>query len=364
MQAFHLHKGVPMEGPKGKAKGGKARADKLPAERRSEIARKGAEAKLALAKLPKATHGSADHPLEIAGIRIPAYVLDNETRVLSTRGLTAGIGMSVGGDPSGSGEPRIVAFLRQLEQKGLDTKGLTARLKDAIEFQPPGGGRSAYGYEATILADVCDAILAARQQRLLPQDHAVAKKCEILVRGFARVGIIALVDEITGFQRDRDKANLAKILEAYVAKEIQPWVKTFPSEYYEELFRLYQLPYPPAGNRSWRPQFFGHVTNDVVYARLAPNLIPELKKLASKAERKAKMHQALTQEIGHPRLREHLASIVAIQKLSRTPDEFLANVNKVHVRYGQTIPLFDEKAAPMPSLPNVSEPPSSQSEPS
>jgi hypothetical protein len=335
-----------MDKPQGRAKGGIARAEKLPAERRREIGREGAEARKALAKLPKATHGSADHPLKILDIEIPAYVLDNETRVLSQRGLQAGIGMSVGGDPKGGGEARIVGFIRALEKKGLDTNNLTARLTSPIEFQPPGGGRSAYGYDATILADICDAILAARQKGYLPANHRVAEKCEILVRGFARVGIVALVDEVTGFQRDRDKANLAKILEAFVAKEIQPYVKTFPSEFYEELFRLYNLPYPPAGNRSWRPQFFGKITNEVVYARLAPSLIPELKKLASKTERKAKLHQALTQEIGHPRLREHLASIVAIEKLSRTPDEFFANVNKVHIRYGQTLPLFDDVEQP------------------
>lgn len=340
----------------GRAKGGKARAERLPAERRSEIGRQGAQARKELATLPKATHGSADHPLKIGDIEIPCYVLDNETRVLSQRGLQAGIGMSVGGAPSGGGEARIVVFLRSLEQKGLNTNDLTARLKDPIRFQPPGGGRSAYGYDATILADICDAVLAARKEGLLlPSQAGIADKCEILVRGFARVGIVALIDEITGFQRDRDKANLAKILEAFVAKEIQPYVKTFPSEYYEELFRLYQLPYPPAGNRSWRPQFFGVITNEVVYARLAPNLIPELKKIASKAERKAKLHQSLTQDIGHPRLREHLASIVAIQKLSRTPKEFWANVNKVHVRYGQSLPLFEDLEQPAISSPNEPE---------
>ncbi len=344
-----------MNEPTGRAKGGIARAEKLPEARRREIGRQGAEAKKQLAALPKATHGSADHPLRIGDIEIPAYVLDNEVRVLSQRGLQAGIGMSVGGDPRGSGEPRIVAFLRALHQKGLDTNELTARLKNPIRFQQPGGGRPAYGYDATILADICDVVLAARTKGLLlPSQSTIAVKCEILVRGFARVGIVALIDEVTGYQRDRDKANLAKILEAFVAKEIQPYVKTFPPEFYEELFRLYELPYPPAGNKSWRPQFFGNITNEVVYARLAPGLIPELKKIASKAERKARLHQSLTQEIGHPRLREHLASIVAIQKLSRNPKEFFENVDRVHVRYGQTLPLFPSDGNQLPSSLRIS----------
>jgi hypothetical protein len=51
----------------------------------------------------------------------------------------------------------------------------------------------AYGYEATILADICDAVLKARENGDLnyQQEH-IAQRCEILVRAFARVGIIAL----------------------------------------------------------------------------------------------------------------------------------------------------------------------------
>lgn len=159
------------------------------------------------------------------------------------------------------------------------------------------------------------------------------------MRGLAEVGIIALVDEATGYQRDRARDALAKILEDFVAKELQPWVKTFPADYYAHLFRLYGLPYPPEGNKSWRPAFIGNITNDVVYARLAPELLPELKRAASKSERKAKLHQWLTNEIGHPKLREHLASIVTLLKISKTPADFKEKVDLVHPPFGKTMLL-------------------------
>lgn len=343
-----------MNEPVGRARGGRARADKLPPERRQEISRKGVQARKELAALPKTTHGSPDHPLTIYNTELPCYVLEGGIRVLSQRGVQGGIGMSTSGGVGGA--HRLAQFIESLAEKGINCADLAVRIRNPILFRPAGGGKPAYGYEATMLADICDAVLEARTKNLLrPQQEHFAKQCEILVRGFARVGIIALVDEATGYQRERDKENLAKILEAFVAKEIQPYLKTFPSAYYEELFRLYKLPYPPAGNKSWRPQFFGHVTNEVVYARLAPSLIPALKKIASKAERKAKLYQALTEDIGHPRLKEHLASIVAIQKLSNTPKEFLNNVNRVHQRFNQTLPLFDETEAPIPRVPVESE---------
>lgn len=49
-----------------------------------------------------------------------------------------------------------------------------------------------------------------------------------------------------------------------------------------------------------------------------------------------RLHQCLTQDIGHPKLREHLSSIVTIMKLSQTPEQFKASVNMIHPRYGDT----------------------------
>jgi hypothetical protein len=320
--------------PEGRAKGAAARAKSLTPERRKEIARRAAAARREIASLPKATHGSAEHPLRIGDVEIPCYVLDDGTRVLSQRGVVAGLGMKRG-TAGGEGGDRLTRFLGGKGISAFVNKDLAAVIASPIKFRSPGG--IAFGYPATILADICDAVLAARASGALQkQQEHIANQAEVLVRGFARVGIIALVDEATGYQKDRQKDALAKILEAFVAKELQPYLKTFPSDYYEQLFRLYKLPYPPAGNRSWRPSFFGSITNEVVYSRLAPDLLPELKKAASKAERKAKLHQWLTTDIGHPKLREHLSSIVTIMKLSRSPEEFKAHVNAIHPRYGDT----------------------------
>ena len=157
------------------------------------------------------------------------------------------------------GEQRLAAFALSIAEKSREIKDLHARstalaekLQNPVRFRVPVTGTLANGYEATMLADLCDVILAARVAGMLQrQQEHIAAQAEILVRGFARVGIIALVDEATGYQRDRAKDALAKILEAFVAKELQPYLKTFPADYYEHLFRIYNLPYPPTGNKSW-----------------------------------------------------------------------------------------------------------------
>lgn len=323
--------------PVGRAAGGKARSAAMTAEQRTASARNAAQAKAEIAKLPRATHGSSDHPLKIGDIEIPCYVLEDGTRVLSQSGLQAGIGMSLSGGKAG--ERRIASFIDSIAEKGIEINDLTARIKNPIRFLPPGGGRDAYGFEATTLADICDTVLAARKANALhPQQAHIAEQCEILVRGFARVGIIALVDEATGYQRDRAKDALAKILESFVAKELQPYVQTFPADFYEELFRLRGLKYPP-DNPRFRPQYFGVLTNDIVYERLAPGLLEDLKRQAKKDEKKAQLHRRLTQEVGHPKLREHLASVVTAMKLSNDYTDFISKLNRVHPRFGKTYQL-------------------------
>ena len=201
------------------------------------------------------------------------------------------------------------------------------------------GNQAKTGYNAALLPAMCSVYLSARRAGALTQSQEkLAVKSEILLDAFAQVGIIALVDEATGYQEKREKDALAKIFEAFVAKELQPWVKTFPTDYYKELCRLYGVKYPPLKNNQF-PQFFGHVTNDAVYTRLAPEILPELKKAASKQEKKAKLHQFLTNDVGHPKLREHLSSIVTILKLSKDKEDFKRMLNIAHPKLNHTMDI-------------------------
>jgi hypothetical protein len=323
----------------GKARGGVARAEALTPNRRKAIAQKAARARWGNEPFKLATHGSTDHPLKIGDIEIPCYVLDDGTRVLSQRGLTSGIGMSTGGS-SKAGEQRLAVFFDTLASKGTEIKDLSTRIRSPIGFKPPGGSR-AYGFEATILADICDVILSARQSgHLHEQQRHLADRAEILVRGFARVGIIALVDEATGYERDRVAGSLARILEAFIAKELQPWVRTFPASYYEELFRLRGLAY--ASDSVRRPQYFGVLTNDIVYKRLAPGVLDELKNVAERdvdGRPKHKYFQKLTSNVGYPKLREHLGSVVTLMKLSENYEDFKVKLDRIHPAYGRTLAL-------------------------
>ncbi|ADU36243.1 P63C domain-containing protein [Variovorax paradoxus] len=317
----------------GRAAGGLARAAALSEERKREISKKGHLAKQQAALALRATHGSDEKPLTIGDVEIPCYVLEDETRVLSQRGLLAGLGLPRGSTPSG--EDQLTVLANALLAQKLITPDLALILKKPIVFRPKHGGRPAHGYPATVLADLCEAILAARASGQLvgERQQMIAKQCEILVRGFARVGIIALVDEATGYQADRARDALAKILEAFVAQEIQPYVQTFPIEYYKELFRLRGLPFSTDSVK--RPQYFGVLTNDIVYKRLAPGVLEELQRVTPRNEDgrpKAKYFQSLTGNLGYPKLQQHLGKVIATMSFSENYDEFKVKLDKIAPR--------------------------------
>lgn len=169
----------------------------------------------------------------------------------------------------------------------------------------------------------------------------MALQADIIMRGLAEVGIIALVDEATGYQWDRRSDALSQILEAFIAKELQPWVKTFPDEFYEQLFRLRGLEFPRDSVK--RPQYFGHLTNDIVYKRLAPAVLDELKKSTPKTPKgrlKDRLHSRLTPDLGHPKLREYMSSVVTAMKLSNDYEDFRNKLDMLHPRFNETM-IFD-----------------------
>ena len=288
---------------------------------------------------PKAAYGAPDRPLRIGDIEIPCYVLDDGTRVLVQRGLQSGVGMSTGGGKGG--ERRLTEFLLGLEQKGIDIRNLAVRAENPIRFTPARGGSEAHGYEATMLADICDVVLEARNAGVLnKQQELYAVRCEILVRAFAKVGIIALIDEATGYQAERARDALAVILERFIAKELQPWVPTFPPEFYENMFRL----------KGWdgfnavgaKPSIVGKMTNEIVYSRLAPGILEELNRISPRNERgrlKEHFHRRLTREDGHPALRDHLVAVVTMMELSDDWDSFIMKLNKLKPKFNHTYEL-------------------------
>lgn len=329
------------EGGSAASRGGKARAQKLTSEKRREIGRQAAMTRWANAGKPQpllAMYGAPDRPLTIGDIHIPCYVLSDGTRVLAQRGLQSGIGLSEGGGKGGA--RKIAALMARLSEKGIDVRGLVARANTPIRFIPPHGGNPADGYDATILPDICAVIIEAGRKGVLDRRlERLAERAAILQHGFATVGVIGLVDEATGYQEFRQRDALAKILEKFVAKELRPWINTFPVDFYREIYRLNGWTFDESSTA--RPGVIGHWTNNIVYKRLAPGVWAELDRLSrnERGKLKNKLFQRLTDDIGHPKLREHLVGVLMLMKYSPDWQTFLDRLDREYPQWGATLML-------------------------
>ena len=328
--------------PTGRAKGGKARMAALTPEERSAQGRRAASARWE--NVPTATHIGELH---IGDLVLPCAVLPDGTRVISQGGVTTAFGPVSGGwqarkraeDEHTGGLP---SFLVAKSLKPFIDSDLATRVSTPQKYRDPRGGPIRVGLEAGLLPRVCEVWLRARDKgdALTKIQLPVADRADILMRGLAHTGIIALVDEATGYQRDRASDALAKILEAFIAKELRAWVQTFPADFYEQMFRLRGLPFPSTSVK--RPQYFGNLTNDIVYKRLAPGVLVELKRVTPRNDGgrpTAKYFQSLTTNAGYPKLKEHLGAVVAYMRISKTWDAFMRLLDEQYPRFGDTVML-------------------------
>ena len=319
--------------------GGKARAKSLTPEQRSESARNAALARHDRdTNLPKATHGSPDHPLRIGSMEIPCYVLDNGKRVITQSGVLVALDMSPGTATKGGGD-RIGNFVNTKSIKPFASSVLLEMITEPIKFRAQAG--MAYGYDATILPELCEAVLKARnsEKGLNYQQRHIAEQAEMLLMAFAKVGIIALVDEATGFQYDRPRRDLEDQLKKFLSESLRQWVRTFPADYFKHLCRLRGVELRPDMKL---PQYFGILTNNLIYRRIAPGLLKKLKeRRLEKGSPSNKLTQWLSEDVGTRAVLVHLGTVVGLMKINSDFKTFQRQLDQIAPIYPETPGLFD-----------------------
>lgn len=328
------------------SKGGVARREALSAEQRKDVAKKAAEDRWAKAKgLPKETHSGV---LQL-GPGIPCSVLDNHMRVFSVNGLTRAFGSGQHGRVASDHDGLLPPFLAAANLRPFISSDLMPALGEPIEYRAKQGGRIALGYEATLLTKICNALLDARAAGVLRKPQLpVAAAAELLMRGFAEVGLVALIDEATGYQAERARDELHKILEAYISRELLPWTKRFPDEFFEQIYRVHGWRYEP-GNQA-RPGYVGHFINRFVYEQLPEGVLTELRRRNPPVEgrRRRKHFQFLTKHTGNPHLDKQIVAVSTILRLADSKQDFETKFLRVYPpRSGTQTELNLDSPAPV-----------------
>lgn len=297
-------------------------------------------------RILKATH---EGKLVIGEIKLSCAVLEDGTRIISRNTIFKAFGRTKRGRAKDEIRvPEMPSFIDANNlQPFIDTE--LRGVLNQIDFITKRGKTSSSGYDALILPKLCKVYLDAREEKVLKvQQMPLARASEILLIGLSNIGIIALVDEATGYQYDREKDELQKILKKYISEELLPWQKRFPDIYYKELFRLNGWEFTVHGIKK-RPRIIGKWTNTLIYDRLPKGVIEELKKRTPKSESgnySARFHQNLTLDIGEPNLTAQLNKVITVFQLSDSMEQMWSYFDKMKNREDGQLELpymFDDK---------------------
>jgi hypothetical protein len=285
--------------------------------------------------LPVASHSGE---ISIGNVTLPCAVLEDGTRLLTQKGVFQAIGRT--GQSSGSRDATGFSLPVFLRAKNLN-RFISDELRRAsapVRFRLT--RVDALGFRAEILPLTCQAFLEAERAGALTNKQAhIAERCRVIGKGFAIVGITALIDEATGYQAVRDRQALQTILDRYLRAEFAAWAKTFPDAFYQEIFRLRGWQWK--GMKVNRPSVVAHYTNDLVYARLAPGVLEQLQTINPIAggRRQSKHHQWLTADVGNPALKEHLTGVTAIMRASTTWPNATRMIQRAYPKVNTTLDL-------------------------
>ena len=321
----------------------KARAKALSPEKRRQIAAQAAAKRWN--KTFIATHKGSF--LEDFGLDIECYVLNDpgKTAVISQRGMGQAIGFSRRGS-------RLTVFVGSKTMADYIGRDLREKINNPFVFQPSKAAArlAANGYDATILIDLCTAILNAKADGKLKGSryNKMIEQAEIILVASAKNGIRQLVYALAGYSPTTDEVIAA--FKHYVQEEARKYEPEFPNELYMQWHRLYRISVPNRG----KPWQFKHLTVRHIYHPLAQSsgrLYSLLKALKAKdGNRQKKLFQFLN-EIGARALRIHLGRVLEMAESSGSQDEY---EQKIRNRFGpqQEIELVlpsDSTALPHPS---------------
>ncbi len=260
--------------------------------------------------------------LTIGEAVIPCYVLDNGVRVISRSGVTHFLT-----DRKGGGN-----LDNYLSVSALAEYLPTDLSRHFVEFEiEEVTNRQVAGVSAETFIEICRAYTRALGEGKLNTDRQreIATKAAMFLASCAKVGLIALIDEATGYQYERASDALQVKLKAFLSEEMRDWEKTFPDDLWIEFGRLTNW----KGTVTHRPKYWGHLVTELVYSYLDQDVCKWLKENKPKPRHGENWHQWLSDQYGLRRLVQHIYTLIGVAKTCHDMRELR---EKMAQMYGKT----------------------------
>jgi hypothetical protein len=153
-----------------------------------------------------------------------------------------------------------------------------------------------------------------------------------------KMGGTARARRLSADQYDRPRRDLEEYLKKSLSDSLRRWVRTFPGDYFKHLCRLKGVQLRPDMKL---PQYFGHLTNDLVWRRIAL-LRASKERRNERGSPSNKLHSWTSEELGKPELLLHLGMVVGLMKLHTDYDQFHKQLDQIAPVYLENPTLFDD----------------------
>ena len=160
-----------------------------------------------------------------------------------------------------------------------------------------------------------------------PGQLRIAANCNRLVRACGKVGIVALVDEATGYQSQRAPDELQTLVAKYLLETPGEWKRLWDKDVVSKLCGLYGI---EQRGESF-PTFACNVIGKLYKLILPGEVYAEMRnRNGSGEERRGKLHQFFKEALWRF-VHNDIPFVAYIARVSRTRQEFW---NHMHARYG------------------------------
>lgn len=280
---------------------------------------------------PKKLRAVAEGFISMGPIEIECVILEDGKQVLGTGSIMKLMGIS----KKGGSKKKLLGEAATPQKHVLPGVISAANLipfapnelavrRGPIIFSRKSGG-SYKGYDASILPDICETYLAARQAGILTQNQLpIAATLEIVTRALSRVGLSALINEACGVVSPQSN-YLQIILSQFISKELLKWTLRFPRSFFDNYNALYGI---EKGSNS--PSHIGKFIKHQIYGKLAPGVIEELESknpITENGRRKHAHHQLLSHDIGCPALEKQIAKVNVLMSVSESMEDLKKKIN-------------------------------------
>jgi hypothetical protein len=244
---------------------------------------------------PKVSHRGQ---LLIADIRIDCAVLDNGMRVLTASSILKAFGCTAIEESSGLEilSTKLPLFLAKNNLERYVNQYFIFKYKPIFYLD---NKQKKTAYNANLLPKLCGLYLLARRNGdLYTTQIKIATRSEIILSTLAQVGIMSLIDEVTGYQIDRRHEALRILITSYIPKEFQKLIELLSDSFYTELDWLYSSSHKHFKSLK-RPQEYARFIKKYIFEEIESEFIInnlDVVLFSSNLDCKSKFHYWLSSE--------------------------------------------------------------------